>query len=370
MGKTKTIVVTGTHSTPALATIEELKKDQENDWQIYYLGRQFSMEGDKTPSPESIVFPEQGVSFIHIPAGRLQRRFTRYTVPSLLRIPWGCLVSLYWLFKIKPNIVCSFGGYVSVPVVLAAKLLAIPSLTHEQTATVGLANKINSFLVNRVAITFPQTRNLFPKGKTILTGNPIRSEIFDTTKPLHQFEKSRPTIYFTGGSQGASSLNEVIWSILPDLARKYNIIHQCGGHDYIKLKKQYRHLKKEVKEAYFLVDYIKSDSVGWALNSDLVVGRSGANTVLELAALARPAILIPLPKSANNEQLLNAHFLADQNQATIINQAEFSDQTLLATINQMMEHLTEYQSSACQVKEQIKTDAATRIVEQIQQLAK
>ncbi|MDD3679418.1 MAG: UDP-N-acetylglucosamine--N-acetylmuramyl-(pentapeptide) pyrophosphoryl-undecaprenol N-acetylglucosamine transferase [Candidatus Shapirobacteria bacterium] len=363
----KTIVITGTHLTPALAIIKELKKEPEK-WEIYYLGRRYTMEGDKTASAESLLLPEKKINFVGIPAGRLQRRFTGWTIPSLLKVPLGFFTSLYHLAKIKPHVICSFGGYVSVPVIMAGKFLGVPSLTHEQTITVGLANRINGWLVDRVAITFPQSQKFFPKKKTVLTGNPIRSEIFQQSPALYRFLKKQPQIYLTGGSQGANILNKTVWPILPQLTEKYNLIHQCGGHDYPKLQRKYQQLSKKIKDAYFLVNYIKPDSIGWAFSSELIIGRSGANTILEIAALGKPAILIPLPKTSHNEQFLNARFLADQGGAVIISQQELSGKKLLKTIDQVFSNLNKYQHRAQKLKKQINTDAAKKIVDQLQQL--
>ncbi|MDD3532144.1 MAG: UDP-N-acetylglucosamine--N-acetylmuramyl-(pentapeptide) pyrophosphoryl-undecaprenol N-acetylglucosamine transferase [Candidatus Shapirobacteria bacterium] len=364
----KTIVITGTHLTPALAVIEELKKNPEK-WQIYYLGRRYTMEGKRTPSPESKILPAQKITFINIPTGRLQRRFTVWTIPSLLRVPLGLIVSLYHLAKIKPNVICSFGGYVSVPVVIAGKILTIPSLTHEQTGVVGLANRINSLFVNRVAVTFPQSQQFFPKEKTVLTGNPIRPEIFNSQKPLYNFTRRKPQIYLTGGSQGASVLNQAVWEVLPQLINSYNLIHQCGGHDYSKLKGKYQNLPKTTKEGYFLTDYIGPKSIGWAFNSDIIIGRSGANTVLEIAALGKSAIMIPIPKTAHNEQQINAQFLAKAGAGKIIEQKNLSGPTLLAKIEEMINNQRKYQARAQKLKQRINLDAAASIVRQLQELA-
>ncbi len=363
----KKVVITGSHLTPALAVIDQLKKDLPS-WQIYYLGRKYAMEGDSSPSRESLVLPQKKITFIAIPAGRLQRHFTRWTILSLLRVPLGFFASLYYLTKIKPDVICSFGGYVSVPVIMAGKILGISSLTHEQTITVGLANKINGLIVDRVAITFPQSQSFFPKEKVVLTGNPIRPEIFQQNQPPYQFAFSRPRIYLTGGSQGASILNQTILSILPQLTDKYNLIHQCGSHDYPKLKKGYQALPLKIRQAYFLTDYLDHNSIGWALSSDLIIGRSGANTVLEIAILGKPAILIPLPKTAHNEQLLNAQFLANKGSALIVNQNELSSKRLLVEINRIMLNLNKYLYQAKKLKKQIKPNAAKEIINQLQEL--
>ncbi|KUK84247.1 MAG: UDP-N-acetylglucosamine--N-acetylmuramyl-(pentapeptide) pyrophosphoryl-undecaprenol N-acetylglucosamine transferase [Microgenomates bacterium 39_6] len=365
----KTIVITGTHLTPALAIIEELKKSSSPKWEIYYLGRRYTMEGKKNQSPESLLLPQKKIKFINIPAGRLQRRFTVWTIPSLLKIPLGFIASLYHLNKIKPDVICSFGGYVSVPVMAAGKILSIPSLTHEQTTVVGLANRINGYFADLVAITFPQSKKFFPASKTIVTGNPLRPEIFQKDNNLYQFSQKKPQIYITGGSQGAQIINKAVWSILPQLTKKYNLIHQCGANDYPKLIKKYQKLPKKIKDSYFLVDYIRPKSIGWALDSDLIIGRSGANTVLEIAALGKPAILIPLPKTSQNEQFFNALYLTNHGGGVIIEQKNLSEKKLLKTIDHIFANFEKYQAKAKRLKKEIKLDASSRIVNKLQKLA-
>ena len=181
-----------------------------------------------------------GVKFIPIPAGRLQRRFTRWTIPSLLRVPFGLFKALKVILEIKPKVIVSFGGYVGVPVVIAGFLRRVPILIHEQTATVGLANKISARFAQKIAISFPESKTFFPEGKVVFTGNPLRPEIFKSGKPLFPLNEKKKTIYITGGSQGASIINETIERCLLDLVIQYNVVHQCGAKDYPHFKEKRR----------------------------------------------------------------------------------------------------------------------------------
>jgi len=357
----KRIIITGTHFTPALAVISELKK-REN-WQIYYLGRKYTLEGDKTPSWESQILPQMRIKFISIPAGRLQRKFTRWTIPSLMRIPLGIICAFWHLLKIRPDLVCSFGGYVSVPVVFAAWLLGIPSLTHEQTMIVGLANKINALFANKVAISFPDSAQFFPKSKVVLTGNPLRQEIFTAGKPLFSLPKNRKTIYITGGSQGASAINQAVWKALPQLIKNYNIIHQCGGKEFPKIFQKRQTLSPKWQKHYFLTEYIGPKHIGWVLkNADLVISRGGANTILELAALGKPAIIIPIPWTTHNEQLRNAQFLADKGLAEILAQNKLNGRILTQKIQKMTAHLSNYEKAGKKVKKEINRQSSKSLV--------
>ncbi len=362
----KRIVITGTHITPALATIKAIRA--QTDWEIHYIGRAKSLEGKDTPAIESQIIPQYNIPFHAIPAGRLQRKFTRWTIPSLLKIPPGVIKALLKLRQIKPNLACSFGGYVSVPVVLAAWLLEIPVLTHEQTTTIGLANKINALFSDKIAVAFPESRSHFPNWKTISVGNPIRPAVFKTKPAQKHFSSSRPRIYITGGNQGAQVINQAVGTVLDQLLEKYNVIHQCGPNNFSHWQKIYQQLNEKQQQHYYLVDYIDEQEIGWALHSNIVVGRSGANTVWELAALGTPAILIPIPWSAKNEQYRNAKFLARQGGAIILEEKDLSGPTLLAKINHIRQNENQYRQKTQQAAKKIPRNAARRLVEEMQEL--
>ncbi|MGI6775881.1 MAG: UDP-N-acetylglucosamine--N-acetylmuramyl-(pentapeptide) pyrophosphoryl-undecaprenol N-acetylglucosamine transferase [Patescibacteria group bacterium] len=354
------IIFTGTHFTPALAVIEEIKKKEP--WEIYYLGRKYTLEGEKIPSPESQILPKMGVKFIPIPAGRLQRRFTRWTIPSLLRVPFGLFKALKVILEIKPKVIVSFGGYVGVPVVIAGFLRRVPILIHEQTATVGLANKISARFAQKIAISFPESKTFFPEGKVVFTGNPLRPEIFKSGKPLFPLNEKKKTIYITGGSQGASIINETVERCLLDLVIQYNVVHQCGAKDY-------PHFKEKKAKDYFPVDYVDNNSIGWVFEkADLVVSRGGANTILELAALGKPAIIIPIPWATHNEQLKNAEFLAKSGVAEILPQEKLNPQNLKDLIEKMMANLSSYQKAGEKLKKTIPRNGAQKIVAEIYKL--
>src|SRR3990167_6775375 len=172
------IVIIGGHLTPALSVIEALPKDA----QILYIGRKYSLEGDKALSLEYQAITKKGIPFSAIKTGRLQRRITRYTLPSLVKIPYGFGQSLTILRRFKPNVVVGFGGYVSLPVILAAKTLKIPIVIHEQTLEAGFTNKIVAGFADKICISFESSHKYFPKEKTVLTGNPIRRTLIKPSK--------------------------------------------------------------------------------------------------------------------------------------------------------------------------------------------
>jgi UDP-N-acetylglucosamine--N-acetylmuramyl-(pentapeptide) pyrophosphoryl-undecaprenol N-acetylglucosamine transferase len=366
------IVITGGHLTPALAVIHELKK--QGDWDIYYFGRKYSLEGEKVLSVESTTVPQLGIKFIPIIAGRLQRHFTRYTLFSLLRVPVGFIQTMIYLIRIKPQVVCSFGGYISVPTVIAAWILRVPILTHEQTIVFGLSSKINAFFANKIAISFPDSLKYFPPEKILITGNPMREEALYVKKmPNFSLGKTSnyPIIYITGGSQGSQTINQAVFQILPELLQKYYVIHQSGDLDYPHLKERTSLIDQKYLKNYFLTPYVGSESIGWILkNADLIVSRAGANTVSEIAALGKPVIFIPIPWTYQDEQTKNAQMLEKIGLAEIITQKDLSGASLGNMIEKMMTDLNQYKRHSNQAKKLVKLDAAIKISLALNDLAK
>jgi len=363
----KKIIITGGHLTPALAIIERLKLSGK--WEIFYLGRKYSQEGLKVPSEESKIIPQYNVEFISISAGRLQRKFTRYTIPSLLKIPVGFLQSLYWVLKIRPDVILSFGSYVSVPVVISGRLFGVPVVSHEQTVFRGLANKINSFFSTKIAVSFKESLKFFPKKKAVLTGNILRSQLF--SPPETEFSKTAgrileklklPLIYITGGNQGSLAINRALVGSLKEILEKYIVIHQTGSLDFEFVKDKTKNLPKNFQERYFLKDFFPTEEVSWILNNaSLVIGRSGANIVYELGVLGKPAILIPLPFAGGQEQLKNAKLLKDLGLAKIILQKDLSPKRLLAEIKQIFENYQNFVKSEKKAGNLFIKDGAERL---------
>jgi len=215
------IVIIGGHLSPALAVIEQLKGNE-----LYYFGRKHTFEGDKAISLEYDEITKLGIPFYSINTARLQRKFTRYTLPSLIKFPLGFSQSLRILRQIKPDVVLGFGGYVSLPVVLAAFFLKIPIIIHEQTLEAGIANKIEAKFARKICISWQSSEKYFPKNKTVLTGNPLRRIVLDA-KPFRE-EVGLPKLYITGGSSGSHAINFLVEKSLEKLLEKFTVIHQTG----------------------------------------------------------------------------------------------------------------------------------------------
>lgn len=332
------IVITGGHLTPAMAVIEELKGHE-----VLYVGRKYALEGDKALSLEYQTITSKNIPFVSITAGRLQRKFTIHTIPSLLKLPIGFFQSLFILKKEKPNIVLGFGGYVSLPIIFAAALFRIPVVIHEQTLAVGLANKIASRFARKICISWDSSIKFFPQNKTVLTGNPIRREITQISKTDTQ--NSKPLIYITGGSLGSHAINLLAQACLGKLLENYDVIHQTGDAKEFNDFERLEELKSNAGyKNYIVKKFLDPKEVADVLGAaDLVVTRAGMNTISELIFLNKPCFLIPLPQGF--EQTQNALFMKKLNLAEVGFQNVLSPLTFAETINFMIKNISEYKTS-------------------------
>jgi len=372
--KRRKIVITGGHLTPALAVIEELQK--RGNWEIFYIGRKYTAEGDKKPSLESIVIQEKGLRFIPINFGRLQHKFTRYTLPAFLRIPWGFIFSFYHLARIKPDIILSFGSYVGVPVVISGWLLRIPAVIHEQTTVVGLGNKISSFFAKKICISWPETLDKFPKDKVVLNGNPLRSDIFkkeNLSKFKLEFTEKKPLILITGGNQGSHRINVAVEGILEKLLSDYNLFHQVGHlaffGDFERLSEKKKKLPTKLKNSYHLEKYVGGQRwISLLHKADLVVSRAGINTITELLALGKPQLLIPIPWLPGDEQTKNAWMVKKNGLGEILFQEELTPKKLYQKIKMMMSQIDVYRKKVTQKKNLIMKNAAEKIINELEKI--
>jgi UDP-N-acetylglucosamine--N-acetylmuramyl-(pentapeptide) pyrophosphoryl-undecaprenol N-acetylglucosamine transferase len=358
------IVLCGGHLTPALALIEEL--ESKKDLKIFFFGRKFSTEGSANLSAEYNVINGKGLSFIPITTGRLQRKLTKYTIPSLLKIPVGLLQSLYYLAKIRPGLVVSFGGYLSVPVVFCAWLLGIDSVTHEQAIVPGLANLINTHFVKKVFLSWPETQKFFPKEKTEVIGNLTRKSLFQKRAPqkrLAQFLQSgKRVVFVTGGNQGSHFLNTLTFQLLPKLS-SFAILHQVGTANY---QNDYEKSQKIKKKNYLALQYLGPGDIGAAFeNAEIIISRSGANTVWDIAMLGKIALFIPLPISASQEQYKNAAVLHKAGSAEILRQNEAAPQKVEQLINDLAKNAQKYRKNAQAFSRTLPKNAAQKIVNYI-----
>lgn len=346
----KKILITGGgsggHVSVSHGYIEQLKNEYSNvDDMILYVGSDLSMVGEKrTDSLESRVMKDLGIPFVSIRAGKLQRSFELETIKLLFRSILGIYDAIKLVKRYKPNIIFCSGGYLGVPVSIAAWIFKIPIFLHEQTAAVGLSNNFVGKFAKKIFITFPSSEKYFPKGKTIHTGNIVREVIFNTksdtplAKAVELMKKeNKKIIYVTGGSQGSHKINTVISQILKYALEEYQLIIQTGDNqvtkDYDILYKEWHKLPSMLQKRLYVTKYVNSDEIGYIFkNSDLVIGRAGANTVYELGVLKKLSILIPIPWVTHNEQFLNAKILEDAGICTILPEGELTCEKLHSTI--------------------------------------
>lgn len=355
------ILISGAHFTPAIAVIEELKKTKGVN--IIYVGRKNTIEGDSTPSQESKIIPTLGVKFIPITTGRFQRSFTIYTIPSLLKIPIGFIQALWIILSEKPDVVLSFGGYVAIPLVVVGWLFSIPILVHEQTLVSGLANKISSFLADKIALSFD--KNVKDK-RVVLTGNPIRDTVINPKKNLdleyrkffeNSIKKKLPTILVMGGNQGSHVINEALYQCFNKLIKVALVLHVTGDNKFQDFEK----FKNRENDHYLVKKWI-GEEYGTILSKvDLVVSRAGANTLTELAFVAKPALVIPIPYLYQDEQNKNAKYFENLNLVKILSQHDLSGESLFENIKSMLAKLSMYKNRAKEAKQLISPDAAKRI---------
>jgi UDP-N-acetylglucosamine--N-acetylmuramyl-(pentapeptide) pyrophosphoryl-undecaprenol N-acetylglucosamine transferase len=335
---TKRIIITGTHLTPAIELINQLKNDSTYQWDIFYIGRLYNSSVNLQPSIESQIIPKLNVKFYGITCGKLDRRWLPNTIKGIPQTIKGFFQSQKHVSQIKPDVIISFGGYVSVPVIFNGWLKSIPSITHEQTVTNSLTTKINSFFVKKIALSFnnPSQLNSLPKNKTKFTGNLLRSEIFNISSTLFENLKLKidkfPLIYITAGNQGSHRINLIIKDLLPQLSN-FTIIHQTGNCDFTEFSK----LNQQFTN-YHAFNYVDSQDIGWVFNNaQIVISRSGANTSQEIVALKKNSILVPLLKSQQGEQQLNANWVKkNQPQNTIIiPETKLNSNTLIDAIKKL-----------------------------------
>ena len=299
-------VVGGGHLTPALATIEKLLDKKAS---ILFVGREVT-DIYNSASKEMLEAEKLGVGFETISPAKFHRKPLSRNVSE----PKKALISIAQAFKIirrfNPDVVLCFGGYVALPIALIARLKSIPIITHEQTSVLGKSNQVISKFATRLAISWESS--VAQSNKVILTGNPIRTQITNKQATPEWFQKQKlPLIYITGGNQGARDINRYIVNNLEKLTKKYQLIHQTGDardrEDYNLALQAKKSLPKTLRKNYSPKTWLADKEVAWLMQSaDLVVGRSGANTIAELLVNETNSLLIPLPFSAKGEQYANA----------------------------------------------------------------
>lgn len=352
----KRIVLTGGgtagHVTPNIALFPSLL---DMGYDIHYIG---SYSGIERKLIEDMEIPYCGIS-----SGKLRRYFDPKNFTDPFKVLRGYWQAKKHLKQLRPDIVFSKGGFVSVPVVIAAKRLHIPVIIHESDMTPGLANKLTLPYADKVCCNFPETMSLLPKEKAVLTGSPIRQELLSGNRlealKLCNFTANKPVLLVIGGSQGSVIVNDAVRSILPELLKSFQVVHLCGQG---KLDTSLTHL-----EGYAQFEYVKKELANLFDLADICISRAGANAICELLALRKPNLLIPLSAAASRgDQILNAESFKNQGFSEVLHENELAYTFLLPAIQKLYENRKQYISN---MEKSSQSNAIVKIIRLIEEIA-
>lgn len=350
----KRIVLTGGgtagHVTPNIALLPALR---QAGYEIAYMG---SYDGIEKKLISDFDIPYTGIS-----TGKLRRYLDIKNLTDPFRVIKGFSEAKRYLKEYRPDVVFSKGGFVSVPVVRAAAALKIPCIIHESDMTPGLANKLCFPAAEKICCNFPETMNMLPEGKAVLTGSPIRAELTQGNKiaglDMCGFTANMPVIMVIGGSLGAANVNKAVRDALPQLLTDFQVVHLCGKDkiDNVLLAtpgyRQFEYVKTELKDLFAM--------------ADIVISRAGANSICELLALKKPNILIPLPAaSSRGDQLLNAASFEAQGFSIVINEDDLTTDLLTAKVHELFSNRQSYHDTMSRSGQMDSIRTIVRLIEE------
>ncbi len=329
---------TGGHLFPILEIARKLKEFSKEEIEFFYLG-------PKDKFSQKILLPE-GIKVKTILAGKIRRYWDAkaifQNILDFFKFWIGFFQSLFYLSFLKPNLIFSKGGYGSLPCVLAASILKIPIFLHESDIVAGLSSKILAKFSQKIFVSFEQTKGL-PKEKSIFVGNPIRTKFLNLNPKkafeVFNLEGKKPVLFVIGGSQGSERINNLIFQNLKEILKEFEVIHQLGKENFKKWEEKI--LKKlegfnHLKNSYHFFGFLKEEKLALAYKiSDLVLSRAGSGTIFEILAFGKPAILIPLPESAQNHQLENAKYFSKVGAFVFLEEKKLNGKILLETLKRL-----------------------------------
>lgn len=319
------------HVTPNLALVPKLK---DLGFEIKYIGSKNGIEKE--------IITKENIPYFSISSGKLRRYFDIKNFTDPFKVLKGVMDASRILSKEKPDVIFSKGGFVTVPVVIAASMKKIPVISHESDLTPGLANKIASPFCDKLCVTFPESLKYIKDNKGELTGTPIREELLkgnkEKGKKFCNFKEEKKVLMIVGGSLGSKNINDNIRKILKEILRDYNVIHLCGKGNLDK--------SLEGVKGYNQYEYISEELPDLMALSDLVISRAGANTIFELLALRKLNILIPLSANASRgDQVLNANSFEKSGFSKVIKEEELTSEVLLNSIKEVTKNKEKYLNS-------------------------
>lgn len=327
---------------------------------------------------EARVAPAEGIAFKTVATGKIRRSpnplkmLSAANVKDMARVPLGVAQARSIVSGFQPDVVLATGGYVAVPAGLAARLCRVPLVLHEQTVRLGLANRKLAGSATRIAVSSESSLPLLPaevRERAVVTGNPVRPEVLGghadkavQALALYGFDRRLPTVYVTGGAQGAQQINGVVREVLPWLLAHANVVHQCGPANVDELRSAAAGLDPVLAGRYHLTGFLGPELPDVLALADVVVSRSGAGTLAELTALGKPAVFIPLATSAGNEQAHNARHLADAGAALAL-LADVTGPALQRAVGPLLTDPARRTAMAERARTHGRPDAADRLVD-------
>lgn len=349
----KRIILTGGgtagHVTPNIALLPRLRELQ---YDIHYIGSYNGIEKE--------LIAKQQIPYHGISSGKLRRYFSLKNFTDPFRVLKGFNEANHLIKTLKPDVIFSKGGFVSVPVVIAGKRNHVPVIIHESDMTPGLANRISIPSAYKVCCNFPETLKALPEDKAVLTGSPIRQELLtgdpEKARAFCGFTDNKPVILVIGGSLGATAVNQAVRAILPELLKEFQVIHLCGKG---KLDTSLNNL-----EGYVQFEYIQDELRHLFALSDIVISRAGANAICELLALQKPNILIPLSASASRgDQILNARSFERQGFSEVLEEETLTNELLLKSIRELYENRRQYVTAMQRSAQQSPIETIIQLIE-------
>jgi UDP-N-acetylglucosamine--N-acetylmuramyl-(pentapeptide) pyrophosphoryl-undecaprenol N-acetylglucosamine transferase len=358
---------TGGHTSTGLAIAAALRARLGDGVALAWIGSRDGLEAARAPAA--------GIAYHAIPTGKLRRGLAwRNATDLLIRVPAGLVRAVALLGRLQPDVVVATGGFVAVPTAIAAALRRRPLLVHEQVVVPGLANRIAARFADRVAVTFAASAPAFPAAKVVVTGNPIRPDLLQGD-PERGFARlgldpAAPLTYVTGGAQGAQRLNRLVEGALDTLLARTQLVHQCGAADLARVRTAAMALPAPLGARYRVLAFVEEGLGDLYAAASLVVGRAGAGTVTELAAVGRPAILVPLPEARGDEQTANARVLADAGAAVLLPERALTPARLAAEITGLLDDPARLRTMGARARALATPDAADRLLDLILDLAR
>lgn len=358
---------TGGHTSPGLAVACALR---DRAIPCAWIGSRAGLETRRAP--------EAGIPYYAIRTGKLRRSLAWRNVPDVLvNAPAGVLQAWRLLRRLSPRVVFATGGFVALPVALAAKLARVPLVVHEQTAVPGLANRVAARLAHRVAITFAESARCFGATPTVLTGNPLRPELRSGRRASalerFGFDPALPLVYVTGGAQGARAINRAVGAALPELLAQTQCLHQCGDNpatgDRAWLEARRAALTPALAARYALRPWVGDELADVYAAAALVVSRAGAGTVNECCQLGVPALYIPLPGAARDEQTANARLVERAGGCAVLPQAGMTPARLVERIHELLADPARLKEMGERAQSLAVPDAADRIASVLLEVA-